>query len=226
MTRPQIVCHMIASLDGRLLADRWPASEAALLETYDGAAERLGAEGWIAGRRTMEHYVPTGEPAAGGPAAQARDRIADRRGRRLAIGFDRSGRLRPESGDLDGDHLVIVMSERVSEAHVSEIAARGVSVVLAGPDGNAVAGALARIGAAFGVRRLLLEGGGTLNGAFVAAGLVDETSTLIWPVLDGQRGVPAIYDRDAATTPTALEAISAELLPCGTVWLRHRVVTG
>ncbi|WP_108257753.1 RibD family protein [Mangrovicoccus ximenensis] len=223
MTRPDIICHMIASLDGRLLADRWPCTEDALLEVYDGAAARLEADGWIAGRETMGHYLDSGDPATDGPRAEPRDRIAGHRGPGLGIAFDRSGRLRPESGDLDGDHLVIVLSGQVSEAHVADLAAKGVSVVFSGPGGADIEGALARIGAAFGVSRLLLEGGGTLNGAFLAAGVIDETSTLIHPVLDGQRGIPAIYDGDAPRGARALELVSAETLPGGTVWLRHRL---
>lgn len=223
MRRPAITCHMIASLDGRLLTGRWPASEDTLHRLYEGAAQRLGADGWIVGRRTMQDFMPSAEPATG-PACPGRaDLIADRAGRPLAICFDRKGKLRPESGDLDGDHLVLVLSDEVSQAHAETLAARGVSVVFAGPGGNRIGDALIRIREAFGIGHLLLEGGGTLNGAFLAAGLIDETSTLVFPVLDGERGVTAIYDRAGTTEARALELVSHETLAEGTVWLRHRI---
>ncbi|SIS81972.1 RibD family protein [Phaeovulum vinaykumarii] len=223
MTRPHIICHMITTLDGRLVPDRWPWSEPELLEIYDPAAARLGADGWIAGRRTMAHYLPEGAPALADTPAPWPDHLAPRAGCSLGIAFDRDGRLRPESGDLDGDHLVLALSDRVARTHVADLAARGVSVVSTGPEGNDLSGALARIGAHFGVRRLLLEGGGTLNGAFLAADLIDETSTLIAPLIDGEGGARAIYDQPAPQQARTLQLISAETLARGTIWLRHRV---
>jgi riboflavin biosynthesis pyrimidine reductase len=223
MPRPEIVCHMATTLDGRLLSERWPISQETVLNLYDGAAGRLDADGWIVGRKTMEHYLVSGAPCAGPDAGPRPDAIADRKGRNIGICFDRQGRLRPEEGDIDGDHLVLVVSERVAQEHTEDLAARGVSVFFAGPEGDDVAGVLKRIQAAFGVQRLLLEGGGRLNGAFLAAGLIDETSTLVMPVIDGQSGVPAIYDHRAGTTAQRMDLISTEIFEDGTVWLRHRV---
>lgn len=222
LRRPQIICHMVTSLDGRLLAERWTDDLDALVATYDAVADRLDADGWIVGRETMAHYLAEGAPNIGPAPLERPDRIADRGGRGLAVCFDRQGRLRPESAVVEGEHLVLVLSQRVSDGHVEALAGRGVSVVFSGPKGEDIAGALARIGAGFGVKRLLLEGGGALNGAFLAAGLIDETSTLIHPVVDGQQGVPAIYDHPQAT-PRALELIASEVLEGGTVWLRHRI---
>ncbi|MFD2175046.1 dihydrofolate reductase family protein [Rhodobacter lacus] len=226
MSRPKIICHMLTTLDGRLEPERWPYSVEQLLAVYDPVAARLEADGWIAGRCTMEHYLPVGTPALEPVARPQADRIEDRAGRKLGIAFDRTGRLHPESGDLGGDHLVLVVSERVSPAHVDALVARGVSVVFSGPEGNDIAGALARIGAAFGVSRLLLEGGGEINGAFLAAGVIDETSTLLYPVIDGLAGQAAIYDHRAELPAQALELLSVEALEDGIVWLRHRVKRG
>ena len=53
---------------------------------------------------------------------------------------------------------------------------------------------VALLGAQFGVRRLLLEGGGHINGAFLDAGLVDEVSLLIAPGIDGRHDVTAVFE--------------------------------
>lgn len=226
MPAPTVICHMIASLDGRLLAGRWGVAEERLLTVYEAAAARLDADGWMAGRETMQDQLAVG-PArlAAAPVPSPRpDRIAAPAAGRVAVAFDRQGRLRPERGDIDGDHLVIAVSERVSEAHVDRLAARGVSVIFAGPEGGDVARVVARLGEVFGLRRVLLEGGGRLNAAFLAADAIDETSTLLFPVIDGQRGVPAIYDDPGATIARRLELTAAETLEGGVVWLRHRIV--
>ncbi|MBY5973131.1 dihydrofolate reductase family protein [Ferrimonas balearica] len=223
MTRPHIICHMITTLDGRLATERWPVSEDRLLQVYDAAVEEMQPDGWITGRETMGHYMAAGEPQLGPARENRADRIGDAAGRGLGICFDRSGRLRPKGEDLDGDHLVMVLSQRVSQAHVDHLASLGISVVFSGPEGADLAGALARIGAAFGVTRLVLEGGGRINGAFLSAGLIDETSTLVHPTVDGQGGVPAIYDHAADTRPRTLELMSVTTREDGVVWMRHRV---
>ncbi|MEI4488894.1 dihydrofolate reductase family protein [Frigidibacter sp. MR17.14] len=224
MTRPHIICHMVSSIDGRLLPGRWALDEAVVLDHYDAAAENLHAEGWIVGRETMADYVTdTGVAAPRQEPGLRADRIRDRGGRSLAIAFDRSGRLDPVSGALEDEHLVLVLSERVSDTHVAMLAARGVSVVFAGPDGDDIAGALTRIGAAFGVTRLMLQGGGRLNAAFLAANVIDAFSTLVLPVIDAERGIPGIVDHPGPIVPRQLELVSVEALADGVVWMRHRV---
>jgi riboflavin biosynthesis pyrimidine reductase len=78
-----------------------------------------------------------------------------------------------------------------------------------------------------GIRRLMLEGGGTFNGAVLGAGLVDEISQVVVPVVDGGRNVATIFDipgdppRKAAA---ALRLKSRRTLPGGAQWLRYRVL--
>jgi hypothetical protein len=44
------------------------------------------------------------------------------------------------------------------------------------------------------VKRLLLEGGGGANGAFLRAGLVDELHLTLCPAVDGATGAPSVFD--------------------------------
>jgi len=73
-----------------------------------------------------------------------------------------------------------------------------------------LAGALEKIGERFGVQTLMLEGGGRINGALLAAGLVDEVSLLVAPVADGRLGTPALFDLEGGAVPPrrlVLEAV-------------------
>ena len=194
------------------------------MNLYDAAAERLDADGWIVGRKTMEHYVASDRPALADRALYRSDLIGARSDRQIGICFDRYGKLRPESDEIEGDHLVLVLSDRVAQSHVDALAALGISIFFAGPEGDEIAQVIQRIAQAFGARRLLLEGGGELNGAFLVAGMIDEASTLVFPVVDGQQGVPAIYDRHGRTMAQKLALIGVEQMQDGAVWLRHRVI--
>ncbi|MPQ94834.1 dihydrofolate reductase family protein [Thioclava sp. JE_KL1] len=222
MPRPHITCHMITTLDGRLKTEGWPYSEDELLTIYDAVGARLEGQGWIIGRASLEGWVPHVEPMLD-PAPTARpDRLADLAGRTLGIVFDRKGRLLPDTDELEGDHLAIVLSERVAQAHVERLIDRGISVVFGGPDGDDIEGSLTRVAEGFRIERLLLEGGGTLNGTFLAKGLIDATSTLILPLIDGNSGAPAIYEQGTGPAQS-LELVQTETLENGIVWLRHRV---
>ncbi|OOY31085.1 dihydrofolate reductase family protein [Thioclava sp. F36-6] len=222
MPRPHITCHMITTLDGRLKTEGWPYSEDELLTIYDAVGARLEGQGWIIGRASLEGWVPHVEPMLDPAPTPRPDRLADLAGRTLGIVFDRKGRLLPDTDELEGDHMAIVLSERVAQAHVERLIDRGISVVFGGPDGDDIEDALSRIAEGFGIDRLLLEGGGTLNGTFLAKGLIDATSTLILPLIDGNSGAPVIYEQGTGPAQS-LELVQAETLENGIVWLRHRV---
>src|SRR5260221_11976916 len=98
--RPKIICHMMSSIDGRLLADRWTApangiNAATLRSHYDQVASRFDSNGWIVGRTTMEEIVGNNPPRVVKPAAAGlrTTHIADRKGRDVARGFDPHGQL-------------------------------------------------------------------------------------------------------------------------------------
>jgi len=88
--------------------------------------------------------------------------------------------------------------------------------------------ALETLNAELGVERLLVEGGGTANGAFLRAGLLDELSMAICPAIDGASGAPSLFhsadaDADAPASLTSMKLESSEILPGGEVWLRYRL---
>ncbi len=231
--RPRIVCHMIGSIDGRLLVDRWtpPAAGLALdlVGLYDEVAGRFGACGWIAGRRTMSGYANGAARLVDTPPSFPRAaHLGDRRDRNLAVAIDRHGRLHYGGDDAGGDHIVAVLGEQVSDAYLAELREDGVSYVFAGPDGGDLDQALATLGERFDARILLLEGGGIVNGAFLAAGLIDEISLLVYPGIDGLAGVPSIFEHggEPGTRPAAgqtLRHFHTEVLTAGVVWLRYAV---
>jgi riboflavin biosynthesis pyrimidine reductase len=56
------------------------------------------------------------------------------------------------------------------------------------------------------------------------AGLVDEVSVLIAPVVDGRMGTPAVFDVDGGdATPYRLALQAVERRADDVLWLRYRV---
>jgi riboflavin biosynthesis pyrimidine reductase len=79
------------------------------------------------------------------------------------------------------------------------------------------------LGEHFVIRRLLLEGGGHINGAFLEAGLVDQVSLLIAPGIDGRHGVAAVFDglKPRSNKAFSLKLKSMERREKDTIWLRY-----
>ena len=130
------------------------------------------------------------------------------------------------AGDIAGDHVVAILSERVPDTYLASLRQRGVSCILSGERDVDLPRALERIAADFGVRTLMLEGGGRINGRMLRAGLIDEVSLLLTPVVDGRLGSASLFDLegDAAPRRPALETV--ERRGGDIVWLRYRVQPG
>jgi 5-amino-6-(5-phosphoribosylamino)uracil reductase len=121
-----------------------------------------------------------------------------------------------------------VLGPGVSEAYLSELRDIGVSYVFAEERDKGILHALEAIGEGFQVERLCLQGGGTINGAFLKAGLIDEISLLVYPGIDGLSGIPSIFEYKGASgeepaAGRALRHVLTETLDGGTVWLRYLV---
>jgi len=225
--RPRVVCHMMSSIDGRILTDGWPLSKdgrgqyEVLHETYD-------AQGWLCGRVTMEqHFAQRVRSDAeiarehrGGPRE---DFVASGDHESFAFAVDSRGRLAWESNDIDGDHVVAILSERVSDEYLAHLREQAVSYILAGTPEVDLSVALEKVSARFGVRTLMLEGGGRINGSMLRDGLIDEVSVLIAPVVDGRVGTPALFDIDEDAAAHKLVLDSIEQRPGNVLWLRYRV---
>jgi riboflavin biosynthesis pyrimidine reductase len=77
----------------------------------------------------------------------------------------------------------------------------------------------------FGIEKLLLEGGGKINGSFLAADLVDELSVLVVPIADGAVGTPSLFDRSAGEMGGVrrLKLVAFERRAGDALWMRYRV---
>ena len=221
---------MAASLDGRIVVDGWPdAAAAAVRKHYEEIHAGYEPDGWICGRITMEPFAgglrPDADVARQHTGAPREDFVAPGSHDSFAFAIDPSGRLAWEKNDIDGDHVVAVLAERVSDEYLAFLRERGVSYLLAGAHDVDLTLALEKIGARFGVRTLMLEGGGKINGGFLRAGLIDELSLLVAPVADGRIGTPTTFDvlgDDVAPRRVALHEI--ERRTDDVLWLRYRVV--
>lgn len=220
---------MMPSLDGRLRTDRWNIPEAAH-EEYDRTANTYRAQAWLCGRITMEEFAsgrwrrPAGRAKAG---VEKRDWHAPKHGGQFAVVLDARGKLAWKEDNVEGDSLIIVLSEAVPPAYLDYLRDKGISYLFAGRRAGEIDLTIVvrKLGEQFGVRRLLVEGGGKTTGAFLSAGLIDEVSLLLTPVADGRMGEPALFDTEGNRSPKALSNVriqSVRRIGGGMFWLKAR----
>lgn len=222
--RPYVICHMVPSVDGRIVATRWEVPRGVYAE-YERTARTFRADGWIIGRVSMEPYAGKAKVPRRKPAERfARTNFFARRdAASYAIALDGSGKLRWQSSSIDDDHVVTVLTEQVSDAYLAFLRSKGVSYLFGGKTKLDLKRVLQKLRAELGIERLLLEGGGKINGSFLAAGLVDEVSVLVAPVADGSIGTASLFDAGERSRPAQLKLISCTKRASDLVWLRYAV---
>jgi riboflavin biosynthesis pyrimidine reductase len=139
---------------------------------------------------------------------------------------DTLGKLRWPGGDLDGDHLICVLSERAPEDYLGRLRDNGISYIVSGQPSVDLGKAVDLLGEHFGIRTLLLEGGGHINGGFLEANLVDELSLLVVPGIDGRHDIPAVFDgvNPLSKTAVPLKLKSVQQRDSDALWIRYEVV--
>ena len=227
--KPYVICHMVTSIDGRVWASRWRPAENRMPGLFERLHEKLGNGSWLIGRVTGSEYAKGDRyPDRAAEHFPREPWFARRNAAAYGIAIDAQGKIAWGRSDIGGDPIVVVLTEAVSDAHLAGLRRDGVSYIFAGERELDLALALENLNRELGIARLLIEGGGISNGAFLRAGLIDEISLAICPVVDGARGVPHVFDSrddeaDARAPLHAMTLESSEVLDGGAVWLRYRL---
>jgi riboflavin biosynthesis pyrimidine reductase len=230
ITKPHVICHMLGSLDGGLHPSRFTNSPDGSREewskTYERIHHALKGDAWLVGRVTMaEMSKATAHPPATIGKLDRPYHFAAGSTGSFAISIDPAAKLHFSKPDIGGDPVVVVLGREAPDHHLAELAADGVSYIVAPEAQPDLSNVLEVLRRELGIRRLLVEGGAGINGAFLAAGLVDELSLLIAPALDGRRKTQHFVelDRDGLADKIELSLTSCEALEHGLVHLRLAV---
>ena len=127
--KPYVICHMCTSLDGKIIGHRWGKlpgykHESELFET---TAASFGIGAWMVGNTTMDEFDG---PKIKLPRAKTRiprrDFIGNKSARSFGIGADAKGVLRFQKDEVSGDHVVLLVSDRVSDDYLAQSVVLGV----------------------------------------------------------------------------------------------------
>ncbi|SJM70064.1 RibD family protein [Gulosibacter sp. 10] len=235
--RPFIFCHMLTSLDGKIIGNYMSIPEAStagdvFYALAFGENPHYRHQGWLSGRVTTDdNFTRYRHPALDEHAAPVPegDFVAVQDAEKYYVSIDPSGRLGWESPDLTyrttHAHVLEVLTGRASNAYKAFLRKLGISYVIAGEEELDRDLLLAKLKELFGIETLMLGGGGVLNWSFVHAGLCDEISVVIAPAADGASDSPALFETGGRTPdgPRGFTLQSAEVREGGSVWLRYSI---
>ena len=217
---------MMTSLDGRIIVQRW-GQDVPGRDEYETTAATLDSQAWLCGRVTMEKDFTKGRQPDLQPVAAPLDRadfVAGHEAESFVVAVDAHGRLGWDAADLDGEHLIEVLTERVPDEYLAYLRRLGISYVFGGADTLDFAVVLDKLARLFPIKTILLEGGGHINGSLLKAGLIDELSLLHVPVIDGASASAAVFEQGDAPGPAVrLRLLDVQPRPHGILWQRYEV---
>lgn len=237
MDKPYVVIHTHTSIDGNLdimdLPEFREASRQYQELSLDPEKQRLGIQGYLNGKTSTEdnitHYrkPELDENAAAVPGG---DYVAVADAPMYYLSIDARGELAFEENTFGyggiPSHFVEVLTEQASNAYKDFLRRKKISYILAGRDEIDYAVMLDKFYNLFGIRRMMVGGGGTINWSFVQNGLVDEVSVILAPIANGDpEGHRFFVAKEPYTRikETAFKLESVEELEHGTLWIRYSV---
>ena len=223
MNKPYIVCHMMTSVDGRIdcaMTEHLPG-----VEEYYETLDALDAPSRVSGRVTAQLELAqagTFESETATPLGhEAFFKAENAAGYEIVA--DTRGTLRWDGAEGERPWLILT-SEQVSREYLAYLDGLHISWIACGRERIDFVRACAILADEFGVARMAVVGGGQINAAFLAAGLLDEVSILVGAGFDGRGGKGAVFDglpMERGVTPLKLAGVKA--FESGAVWLRYDV---
>ena len=204
--RPFVFVNMAMTADGKIAtANRAITSFGSARDQRQLYVLRATADAILCGARTVEQSRTLLDS---GGVAFSRSRV--RRGLAAhALRIVATG-----SGSLDSkaelfrhrfSPIIVLTTGRAPARKLAQLRALADEVLICGEAELDFSAALGRLWAEWGVKRLLVEGGGELNAALFAAGLVDEIHLTLCPKNFGGRNAPTIADGPGATSLAGTE---------------------
>ena len=117
--KPYVVCHMVASVDGRILHSRWRPRTREGGDLFERLHVRLGGDAWLVGRVTGQEFAKANAYDARADQTYRREPwLARRDAEAYGVVLDAQGKIAWGRPDIGGDPIVVVLTEEVSDAHL------------------------------------------------------------------------------------------------------------
>lgn len=223
--KPYVICHMLGSVDGRIKQNIWGLSDPH--KFFEEPAARIKVDAWLVGRITMQEFSSKKKQVFKGRAnVPKEDFVAEQPARKFAVVIDPSGKCTWDTNMVSTEHVIEVLTEKVSGKYLEHLRSKNVSYVFGGKDKLDLALVLEKLNKLFGIKKVRIDGGGHVNGSFLRAGLIDEFSLVLAPVADGTIGSPTVFEAEEGygkRRATIFKLKSVKKIYNDFLWIRYLV---
>ena len=217
---PEITCLMISSVDGKGTGDfLFHTSTLHSLYNYFEQETKLNVQGYILGTNTLlsdyapKNYKPDLSKFLNTDISKNEDYIAKEKGEYYVIAFDiegeipwkeNKGKFLDEFGRKQTSHILEVITEKASIEYLAYLRSIDITYIIGGKDEIDINYVLKKLKKDFGMNKILLEGGPTINSSFFNKNLVDKIILYQVPLL-GNKGDSPVFG-EINTTELSLQS--------------------
>jgi 2,5-diamino-6-(ribosylamino)-4(3H)-pyrimidinone 5'-phosphate reductase len=200
------------------------------MPTYNELHDSFNSQAWMCGRKTMEMFAeavgtPLEKPVSEIPSGNF---IAKTDAKQYAVAVDTKGLLRWSSdkiGDSVGfaDHLIIIVTTQTPKEYLNHLRTKRISYIISQSEKVNFEEILKVLKEEFGIKKILLEGGGILNGSMV--NVIDEISVLKTPIQANNPKAHSFFGVNAEETNKLwgdFTVVEEKTLENGLPWLRYK----
>lgn len=238
MNRPYIFCHMLTSLDGKIMGNYMstPEGETGSTIFYDlafGKDRYYKHQGWISGRVTTDdNFTFYKKPDLDEDAeiVPEGDYVADFHENIHYVSIDPSGVLGWDKNYIiyqdTRAHVIEVLTNKASNSYKDLLRKLGISYIIAGDTTLDYEVLLEKLKKLFNIELLMLGGGGVLNWSFIQEGLCDEVSVVMAASSDGSTKTPTLFMEKEGLSddkPVHFKLEDVKIMEGDSLWLRYKI---
>jgi len=227
--KPYVICHMLGSLDGRIKQNIWGLKDSS--KYFEEPAAKIKVDAWLVGRTTMQEFASKKKPSltTARVTVPKEDYVAPHKAKTYAVAIDPSGKCYWDTNMVSTEHVIEVLTEKVSAKYLHHLRSKNVSYIFGGKDTLDLDLVLRKLYKLFNIRNVRIDGGGNVNGSFLKAGLIDEFSLVLAPLADGTIGTPTVFEAEEGygkRKATHFTLHSVKKIYGDFLWLRYHTVKG
>jgi 2,5-diamino-6-(ribosylamino)-4(3H)-pyrimidinone 5'-phosphate reductase len=220
---PKIIIHNTQSVDGRL---DWFSPDVGL---YYEIATQFKEDATLVGSGTILNPYEEVEIPEEDKSAFEKPEIDPEDSRPILVIPDSRGRIRiwHYLRSLPyWSNWVVLASERTPKDYLDYLKKRHIDYIVAGEDHVDMKAALEDLCSRYGIKKIRVDSGGTLNGVLFRLGLINEISIIVDPSLVGGTSPRSIFsapDLKSKEGVIKLKLISCEKMKNDNIWLRYEI---
>lgn len=238
MDRPYIFCHMLTSLDGKIMGNYMDTEEGQKAGEvfYDiafGKNRYYKHQGWLSGRVTTDDnftFYKKPKLDEDAPIVPEGDFVAESTEGIYYVSIDPSGTLGWEKNYIlyqdTKAHVIEVLTNKVSNSYKAFLRNLGIPYIIAGDNALDYEMLLEKLKKLFNIELLMLGGGGVLNWSFLQAGLCDEVSIVLAATADGSIKTPTLFmtkEGISEDKPINFKLENVKIMDGDSLWLRYKI---